>query len=44
MRIAQTGETVTFKAGEYVTVRKIVDIYRRQKNKNSPLAFVLPWF
>ena len=27
-----------------VTVRKIVDIYRRQKNKNSPLAFVLPWF
>ena len=30
--------------GELVTVRKIVDIYRRQKNKNSPLAFVLPWF
>ena len=30
--------------GNLVTVRKIVDIYRRQKNKNSPLAFVLPWF
>ena len=32
------------KRGRLVTVRKIVDIYRRQKNKNSPLAFVLPWF
>ena len=29
---------------QHVTVRKLVDINRRQKIKNSPSAFVLPWF
>ena len=38
------GGGVSGKPAQFVTVRKLVDINRRQKIKNSPSAFVLPWF